>query len=66
MIGYCRPGAILGEVEVLKQRRNESSREIGDRKRSGRAADDLLAEMKAVAEQVRELDADLASVEAEL
>lgn len=61
-----RRRAILGEVEVLKQRRNESSREIGDRKRSGTPADDLLAEMKAVAEQVRELDADLASVEAEL
>jgi seryl-tRNA synthetase len=61
-----RRRAILGEVEVLKQRRNESSREIGDRKRSGRPADDLLAEMKTVAEQVRELDADLASVEAEL
>ena len=61
-----RRRAILGEVEVLKQRRNESSREIGDRKRSGESAEDLLAEMKAVAEQVRELDADLSSVEAEL
>jgi len=61
-----RRRAILGEVEVLKQRRNEASREIGDRKRSGESADDLLAEMKAVADQVRDLDADLASVEAQL
>ena len=57
---------ILGEVEVLKQRRNESSREIGDRKRRGESAADLLAEMQAVAERVRELDGDLGSVEDEL
>ncbi len=57
---------ILGEVEVLKQRRNESSREIGDRKRRGESADDLLVEMQAVAERVRELDGDLGSVEDEL
>jgi len=61
-----RRRAILGEVEVLKQRRNESSREIGERKRGGESADDLLAQMKALAERVRELDADLGSVEAEL
>ena len=57
---------ILGEVEILKQRRNESSREIGDRKRRGESADDLLVEMQAVAERVRELDGDLGSVEDEL
>ena len=57
---------ILGEVEVLKQRRNEASREIGDRKRSGESAADLMAEMKAVAERVRELDGELGSVEDDL
>ena len=57
---------ILGEVEVLKQRRNEASREIGDRKRAGEPADDLLTEMKTVADQVRVLDGDLGLVEAEL
>ncbi|MGW8283515.1 MAG: serine--tRNA ligase, partial [Gemmatimonadota bacterium] len=54
---------ILGEVEVLKQRRNESSREIGDRNRNSEPAEDLLQEMKAVAERIRELDGELGSVE---
>ncbi len=58
-----RRRAILGEVEVLKRRRNEASREIGDRKRNGESAEDLLEEMKAVAERIRELDGELGSVE---
>lgn len=54
---------ILGEVEVLKQRRNEASREIGDRKRNGESAEDLLEEMKVVADRIRDLDGELGSVE---
>jgi seryl-tRNA synthetase len=58
-----RRRAILGEVEGLKQQRNETSREIGDRKRRGESAEALMEEMKAVAERIRGLDQELAQVD---
>ncbi|MDT8435169.1 MAG: serine--tRNA ligase [Gemmatimonadota bacterium] len=57
---------LLGEVERLKARRNEESRRIGERKRSGEPADDLLEEMRVVAERIRTLDAEVAEVETAL
>ncbi len=41
---------VISEVEVLKARRNDVSREIGDRKREGEEAADLIADMQRVAD----------------
>ncbi|MCL7965254.1 MAG: serine--tRNA ligase [marine benthic group bacterium] len=57
---------LLGEVEALKQRRNETSREIGERKQRGEPADELMTAMKSVAERIRGLDGELSLVEEEL
>ncbi|MFQ5529333.1 MAG: serine--tRNA ligase [Gemmatimonadota bacterium] len=57
---------ILGEVEVLKAERNQVSRRVGDRKRAGETADDLIASMQTVSEQIRGLDQNLTAVEADL
>jgi seryl-tRNA synthetase len=57
---------ILGEVETLKAERNDASRRIGDRKRAGEEADDLIAAMQDVAERIKELDARLSGVEDDL
>ncbi len=54
---------ILGEVEALKAERNEASRQIGERKRAGEEADDLIAAMQTVADRIKELDGQLADVE---
>ena len=57
---------ILGEVETLKAERNDASRRIGDRKRAGEEADDLIAAMQVVADRIRQLDHELTDVEDEL
>lgn len=57
---------ILGDVEVLKAERNEVSRQIGERKRDGEAADELITSMQGVAERIREMDARLAEVESSM
>jgi seryl-tRNA synthetase len=57
---------ILGEVETLKAERNAASRRIGDRKRAGEEADDLIGAMQVVADRIKELDRELARVEDEL
>ena len=54
---------ILGEVETLKAERNDASRRIGDRKRAGEEADDLIAAMQGVSERIKALDGRLAEVE---
>lgn len=57
---------ILGEVEVLKAERNDVSRQVGERKRVGEAAEDLIASMQGVAERIREMDTRLADIEGAL
>ena len=54
---------LLGEVEALKQQRNETSREIGERKQRGESAGELMSAMKSVAERIRGLDGELSRVE---
>jgi seryl-tRNA synthetase len=54
---------IISEVEVLKARRNDVSREIGVRKRDAADAADLIDDMQRVADRIRELDGDLHRVE---
>jgi len=57
---------ILGEVEVLKAERNEVSRSVGERKRTGEPAEDLIASMQVVGGQIQDLDQELAAVEHDL
>jgi len=54
---------LIAEVEVLKARRNEVSREIGDRKRDGADASELIADMQTVADHIRGLDGGLQEIE---
>lgn len=57
---------LIGEVEALKQQRNEASKEVGERKRRGDDAAALIDEMQGVAEQIRALDARLSEVDDDL
>lgn len=58
--------ALIGEGDALKARRNAASQAIGERKRHGEPADAALAEMRTVADRIREIDARLRDVESEV
>ncbi|HET8654240.1 MAG TPA: serine--tRNA ligase [Longimicrobiaceae bacterium] len=58
--------ALIGEGDALKARRNAVSQEVGERKRRGDAADDVIVEMRAVAERIKAVDARLREIEAEI
>ena len=53
----------LGEVNELKARRNQISKAVGERKRAGEAADDLLAEVGGIGDRISEFDATVADAE---
>jgi seryl-tRNA synthetase len=55
--------AILLEVEALKHRRNTVSERIAEMRRDKQDASDLIAEMKAVSEQIKSLDEHLSQHE---
>ena len=55
--------AILLEVEALKHRRNTVSERIAEMRRDKQDASDLIAEMKAVSEQIKSLDEQLSQHE---
>jgi seryl-tRNA synthetase len=57
---------LLGEVEELRALRNETSEEIGRRKREGDDASDLIEEMRDVKARIEELDEELETVESSL
>jgi seryl-tRNA synthetase len=54
---------LLVRVEALKAERNGASEEVGRRKKSGQPADDLMARMKGVGEEIKALDGELREVE---
>ncbi len=56
----------LSEVNTLKARRNEVSKEVGRRKREGEDADDLIAEMRTVGERISTLDGTVSEADAEI
>jgi len=56
----------LQEVESLKQRRNEASKQIGRLKGSGADADAAIAEVAAVKERIAALEARLDGLDGEL
>lgn len=54
------------EVEQLKAKRNLASMEIAKRKQAKQPADELLAEMKSVSDQIKSLDTTIADLDARL
>jgi len=57
---------LIGEVEELRALRNEKSKEIGEMKRRGEDASELIDRMGEVADRIDELDEDLDRVREEL
>ncbi len=57
---------LIGEGDALKARRNAVSQEVGERKRRGEGAEELIAETRAVADRIREVDARLREIEGEI
>jgi seryl-tRNA synthetase len=60
-----RRGAITGS-DALKARRNEVSRTVGERKRAGEDASDLVEEMREVGQEIARLDAEVAQADARI
>ncbi|MDO4552358.1 MAG: serine--tRNA ligase [Bacillota bacterium] len=58
--------AILAEVESKKNKQNQDSKEIPRWKKEGKDISGLMAEMKALAEEIKVLDGQVAEVEREL
>jgi len=56
---------LLPEVEGLRAERNEASDAIGLAKREGRDADEAIAQMREVSGRIKQLEGELAEVEAE-
>ncbi len=56
----------LSEVEGLRNKRKTVSMEIGKLKKNKKNADDLMAEMKQVGVRVKELEADLVTIQEDL
>jgi seryl-tRNA synthetase len=63
---FARRTALRPELEALQARRNEASAAIGRAKQAGEDASAAIAEMQDVARRVKELEAESASIEAEL
>ncbi len=57
---------LIGEGDALKARRNAVSQEVGERKRRGEGAEELIAETRMVADRIREVDARLREIEGEI
>ena len=57
---------LLGKTETLKHQRNEASEEIGRKKKRGEGASDAIQAMKRVGDEIKALDAQVATVEGEM
>lgn len=57
---------VIAQIEALQSQRNAKSKEVGMRKRNGESADDLMAEVSAINEQIKVLDADKDALEKEV
>ena len=57
---------LLGKVEVLKNKRNKVSDEIGDLKRQKKDTADLIAQMQGVAEEIKKIDEEVNKREQEM
>ncbi len=57
--------AILKRIEELRSQRNRASDEIGRLKREGKSAEELLARMREVSEEVKKIEGDITCIENE-
>lgn len=57
---------LIGQVEELKSKQNADSKEIPKLKKEGKDTTELMAEMKTLADQIKELDAKVTAVDADL
>ncbi len=55
---------LIGEVESLQAERNETSKRIGELKRSGADADEIMARMRSVGDRIKKLEGELKAVDA--
>lgn len=58
--------AILTEVEEMKAKQNQASKEVPKLKKEGKDPAPIFAEMKSLAEKVKELDTDVREIDEEL
>ncbi|MHC1723517.1 MAG: serine--tRNA ligase [Aminipila sp.] len=58
--------AILAKVEAMKNKQNQDSKEIPVLKKEGKDTTALMAEMKALSDEIKELDSQVSGVEEEL
>ena len=57
---------IIAQIEELQSQRNTKSKEVGQRKRNGESADDLMAEVSAINEKIKVLDESKDALEKEV
>lgn len=57
---------VIAQIEELQSQRNAKSKEVGQRKRNGESADDLMAEVSAINEKIKELDESKGALEAQV
>jgi seryl-tRNA synthetase len=55
--------ALIGEGDSLKARRNEVSQQVGERKRRGEPAEELIVETRRVNERIKQIDERLREIE---
>ncbi len=57
---------ILGEVEQMKAKQNEISKQIPTMKKAGESTDAIFAEMKELSNEIKDLDAQVSEIDAKL
>lgn len=57
---------VIAQIEELQSQRNAKSKEVGQRKRNGESADDLMAEVSAINEKIKNLDETKTALEAQV
>lgn len=57
---------VIAQIEELQSQRNAKSKEVGQRKRNGESADDLMAEVSAINEKITVLDESKDALEKEV
>lgn len=57
---------VVTQIEELQSQRNAKSKEVGQRKRNGESADDLMAEVSAINEKIKVLDESKDALEKEV
>ncbi|MGL4370727.1 MAG: serine--tRNA ligase, partial [Spirochaetota bacterium] len=57
--------ALSAEAEALREKRNRSSKEIGEKKKKGENADDMMKDVQGINDRIKQIEADTAALEDE-